>query len=109
MQVKTVGDVTSIMILPRIDAGNAKAVEVKLAQLVSGGTRKLVCNFSRNEYISSAGLRVFLSTLKMLQKAGGRIVLCTLQSYVQEVFDMAGFSQLFKIYSTEEEAIKAIS
>ncbi len=108
MEIKTVLDAKIVMIIPRVDASNAKLVEAELAELVNGGTKKIVCNFSENEYISSAGLRVFLSTLKMLKKNGGQIVLCAMQSYVQEVFDMAGFSQLFTIYSTEEEALKGI-
>lgn len=106
VEIKTVLDAKIIMIIPRVDASNAKIVEAELAKLVNGGTKKIVCNFSQNEYISSAGLRVFLSTLKMLKKSGGQIVLCTMQPYVQEVFDMAGFSQLFSIYGAEEDAVK---
>jgi len=106
MESKKVLDITSVMIMPRVDASNAKTVETELTALVNSGTRKLVCNFTKNEYISSAGLRVFLSTLKMLKKAEGQMVLCGLQPYVQEVFEMAGFSQLFKMYNTEEEAIQ---
>ena len=108
MEIRTISDTKIIMIIPRVDASNAKTVESELAELVNGGAKKLVCNFSQNEYISSAGLRVFLSTLKMMKKTGGSIVLCGLQPYVQEVFDMAGFSQLFKIYGTEEEAVQGI-
>ena len=108
MEIKTVLDAKIIRIIPRVDASNAKVVEAELTELVNGGTKKIVCNFSENEYISSAGLRVFLSTLKMLKKSGGQIVLCAMQPYVQEVFDMGGFSQLFAIYSSEEEAIKEI-
>ncbi len=106
MECKKVLDVTSVMIIPRVDASNAKTVESQLAEIVNGGARKLVCNFSQNEYISSAGLRVFLSTLKMMKKVEGQMVLCGLQPYVQEVFEMAGFSQLFKLYSKEEEAMQ---
>lgn len=107
MQVKTVGEVKIITILPKVDASNAKTVETELAELVNGGAKRLVCDFSQNEYISSAGLRVFLATLKMLKKADGVIVLCAMQPYVLEVFDMSGFTQLFKIYDTEEEALAA--
>lgn len=108
MEIKTVSDAKIIMIIQRVDASNAKTVETELTELVNGGAKKIICNFSENEYISSAGLRVFLSTLKMMKKIGGQIVLCGLQSYVQEVFDMAGFSQLFQIFGTEEEAVRGI-
>ena len=106
MEIKTISDTKIVMIIPRVDASNAKTVETALAELANGGVKKILCNFSKNEYISSAGLRVFLSILKMMKKSGGQIVLCGLQSYVQEVFDMAGFSQLFKIYGTEEEGVE---
>lgn len=108
VEIKTVLDAKIIMIIPRVDASNAKNVEAEITEVVNGGAKKIVCNFSQNEYISSAGLRVFLSALKMMKKNGGQIVLCQMQSYVQEVFDMAGFSQLFTIYSTEEDALKGI-
>ncbi len=109
VEVKTIVDAKILMIIPRVDASNAKNVETGLTELINGGTKKIVCNFAKNEYISSAGLRVFLSALKMMKKIGGQIVLCSLHPYVKEVFDMAGFSQLFTIYSTEEEAVQGIS
>lgn len=109
VEEKIIADVIIVTIIPRVDAANAKTVETQLTEIINGGTRKLICNFSQNEYISSAGLRVFLSTLKMMKKSGGEIVLCGLQPYVQEVFDMAGFSQLFTISGSEAEAVKAFN
>lgn len=108
MEIKTVGEIKIPVIIPRVDASNAKGVEANLSELIKNGTKKMICNFSQNEYISSAGLRVFLTILKTLQRSGGKVVLCGFHPYVREVFDMAGFSQLFKIFETEEEAIKEI-
>lgn len=54
MEIKTILDVKITMIISRVDATNAKTVESQLAELVNGGTKKIVCNFSQNEYISSA-------------------------------------------------------
>lgn len=108
MEEKTVSEVKIVMIIPRVDAASAKTVETQLTEVINGGTKKLVCNFAQNEYISSAGLRVFLSTLKLMKKAGGNIVLCSMQQYVQEVFDMAGFTQLFTICATEEQAVEEL-
>jgi anti-anti-sigma factor len=105
MEIKSAGEVKIAVIPARVDANSAKEVETALNEVVNGGARKLVCDFAGNDYISSAGLRVFLSVLKQLQKNGGKIVLCQLKPYVREVFDMAGFSQLFQIYATEQDAI----
>lgn len=108
MEIKKVGEVDIPIIIARVDAHTAKEVEVKLTELVAGGAKKIVCDFSENQYISSAGLRVFLQLLKSLQKTGGKLALCSLSPYVKEVFEMAGFNQLFQIYDTQEEAIKAV-
>jgi len=106
MDIQTMDEMKIAVIIARIDASNAKSVENDLLELINNGTKKVICDFSKNEYISSAGLRVFLTILKNMQRSGGRIVLCSLTSYVQEVFDMAGFSQLFEIYKTKSEAIE---
>ncbi|SMD05288.1 STAS domain-containing protein [Sporomusa malonica] len=109
MEVNKVGEITVVTILTRVDANSAKAVETKMSELLSGGTKKIVCNFSQNEYISSAGLRVFLSVLKTMRKSGGSIALCSLRPQVSEVFDMAGFIPLFTICDTADEAIQQLS
>ena len=108
MQLRTEGDIHIVTVLPRIDANNAKDMDAKLQDVMKGGAKKVICSFAANEYVSSAGLRVFLAALKAMNKTGGRIVLCSLKPYVQEVFEMAGFSQLFAIFATEEEAVQNI-
>ncbi|TWH45572.1 STAS domain-containing protein [Sporomusa sp. KB1] len=108
MDIRSAGDVKIPVIIPRVDAHTAKEVEAKLNDLVNGGSKRIVCDFSQNDYISSAGLRVFLQMLKIMQKSGGKIVLCSLKPQVKEVFDMAGFSQLFRIFDTEEDAVKEL-
>lgn len=109
MEVKTCGDVKVVNVQQRVDAGNAGQLEAEFTELLNAGAGKIVCNFSNNEYISSAGLRVFLSVLKSQKKNNGKIVLAAFRPYVREVFDMAGFSQLFSIYETEEEALTSLA
>ena len=109
MDIKTHGDVKVVTLLARIDAGNAKEVESLLQDTMNNGSRKIVCDFSANTYVSSAGLRGFLVTLKTMNKLGGRLVLCGLNPFVQEVFDMAGFSQLFTICENAEQALGSFS
>jgi anti-anti-sigma factor len=56
---------------------------------------KLVIDLKDLEYVSSAGLRVILSALKMMK--GGEMVVCNVNSDIMEVFDMTGFSDLLTI------------
>lgn len=104
----SVDDVKVVSVMERIDAYNAGDLENLFNEAVSGGAKKLLCDLEKNKYISSAGLRVFLIVLKSMKRSGGEIVLCSIQPSVKEVFDMAGFSRLFKIFNSREEAFKAL-
>ncbi len=105
MQTRTDGDITVAVMVPRFDAYTASDADTTFRDLIGKGTKKIVCDFAQTDYVASAGLRVLLSNAKTLQKSGGQIVLASLKPYVKEVFEISGFSQLFKIYSTQNEAI----
>jgi stage II sporulation protein AA (anti-sigma F factor antagonist) len=109
MQLQVFGDVTIVVLPARVDTINAQEVETQFDELLAGGARKLVADFAGTEYISSAGLRVFLATLKLLQKNDGRIVLCALPPFIAEVFEISGFSGLFEIVATSDEALAALA
>jgi anti-anti-sigma factor len=107
MEVETVGEVTLVTLPARVDTTSAGEVEAEIRRLLDGGARKIAADFSGNEYVSSAGLRVFLSVLKSLEKEGGTMVLCAMQPFVADVFEISGFSGLFTIVETREEAVAA--
>jgi len=108
MEIRTVDDVKIAAIVPRFDAYSAKDVEAALQEAIEGGAKKILCDFSQTEYISSAGLRVLLAAAKNLQRNEGQIALSSLKPYVKEVFETAGFIPLFKIYDSEEAALKEL-
>jgi anti-anti-sigma factor len=105
MDVQVMGEVTVITLPARVDTTSARAVEAEVNELLDCGARLVVADFGDNEYVSSAGLRVFLAVLKYLEKNGGRIVLCAMQPFVTDVFEISGFSELFTITGTREEAL----
>lgn len=101
---KTMNNVEIVYINGRLDAYNSNLVEKELNELIDSGKIKIVADLSGVEYISSSGLRVMLSSLKKLNTLGGTLKLSSLQPYVMEVFEIAGFTKLFQIYSDEKEA-----
>jgi len=101
---KQEGEVYVFSLDGRFDAHSAGDVENKLNLALSQGALKLLIDMNGTEYISSAGLRVLLAVAKKLKKEGQAKV-CCLQPYVKEVFDIAGFTQIFKIYDTCQEGI----
>jgi len=86
---------------------SSNELERSISALIDGGSVRLVVNFDGVDYISSSALRVMLASLKRLKKVEGDLKLACLKPYVKEVFDIAGFTQLFEIYEEEEEAVNS--
>jgi anti-sigma B factor antagonist len=107
IQEKKVGTVCVVSPVGRLDAYASGEMEKKITPLVEVAQIALVVNLEKLEYISSSGLRVLLAGLKKAKKGQGDVRLACLQPYVKEVFDMAGFVQLFKIFEKEDEAVNS--
>lgn len=95
-------------ILDRFDILSAGKIEALLDQSIQSGARNLVCDFSKTEYMSSAGIRVIISTAKRLQKMGGTLAFCCLMPEVDKVFRMTGLLGLFQVFPTRQEAIESL-
>jgi anti-sigma B factor antagonist len=93
----------------RLDASNADTVEQRLLALIAAGERRLVIDCAQLDYISSAGLRVLLVAAKRLTATGGNIVVAALKEPIKEIFDIAGFAALFRVYRSQDEAAAALS
>jgi anti-sigma B factor antagonist len=92
----------------RLDSNTSQGFEQKLFNAISDGTKKMVIDFKDIDYISSAGLRVILKATKALSREEGKIMLCDMQDYVKEVFEIAGFDAILPIVPTLNEALETI-
>jgi anti-anti-sigma factor len=99
------GDITIVRLDKRIDSSNADDFEKEIDKIIKEGKKKILFDFSGTDYISSAGLRVLLLTVKGTKKAGGKVALCSLKPFILEVFVTAGFNQIFSIYSSCNEGL----
>lgn len=100
---------TVLVVEGRIDSSTSSVLEKTLITLIdTDGEKNILMDFTAMDYISSAGLRVLLMAAKKTGKAGGKVVLTGLNANVREVFDISGFSNIFSIYNTQAEAVKAI-
>jgi len=72
----------------RLDSNTSQGFEKKLFQAISDGSKTMVVDFKDLDYISSAGLRVILKATKAIKREDGRIMLCSMQDYVKEVFEI---------------------
>ena len=63
--------------------------------VVLDGVKELEFDLSEVDYISSAGLRIFLGSQQKMTASGGKMVLSGVRPIVKEIFDIVGFSDEF--------------
>lgn len=85
-----------VNIIGRLDTVTSPELEKAVNPLIEVG-KTVIFNCEKMEYISSAGLRVVLSTHKQCVASGGRFIVRSLTTEVKAVFDMTGFSRLLNI------------
>jgi anti-sigma B factor antagonist len=93
----------------RIDAQSAPGVNEDIGKVIDEGRNKMLINFKGLEYISSAGLRVLITVAKKFKTSNGSLILCSLDEKIYEVFDVSGFTAIFQIFDTQEDALAEIS
>lgn len=101
-------DIVTLSLCGKLDVNSARAFQDQILARIESGERRIVIDLAQLDYISSAGLRVFVLAGKRLSGVNGKIALCSLKEPVREVFDIAGFSSLFSIYDSHDGATKAL-
>ena len=99
-------DITVLSIEGRLDTLSSSELQASLQGLINGGQHQILIDCTELEFISSSGLRVLLSAGKQLNSLRGKIALCALKDRIKEVFDIAGFTMLFSIFSDETAALE---
>lgn len=89
-----------------LDAHTAAELEAALEKCIAEGQRRILVNGSHLQYISSAGLGVFMAHVEDVRAMGGDIKIAALPPRVYNVFDLLGFPMLFDITAREEDAIE---
>lgn len=88
-----------------LDAHTAPILENKISEIINLGQNKIIVNFQDLDYISSAGLGVFMAFIEELRQSGGDIKMADMKPKVFNIFDLLGFPILFDIEKTEQDAL----
>lgn len=92
----------------RLDAVSTQQAIADVYAAIGAGARQILLDLANVSFLSSSGMRALLLVRKeLLALAGGELRLCALQPQVHEVFALTGFTQLFAIHQTREEALHA--
>ena len=79
----------------RLDTSTAPELELDLRDALRDVT-ELTLDFAKLEYISSAGLRVLLSTQKLMSKQGSMKII-HVSEIIMEIFEVTGFTDILTI------------
>ena len=97
---------TSILYLKGyLDAHTASELENSLQHLIDEGKYNILVNFQELNYISSAGLGVFMGFIEDVRNHNGDIKLSNMSPKIYRVFDLLGFPSLYEIFEDESEAL----
>lgn len=103
------GEIRIVRINGRLDGTTMQLLEDEFMKLAGSGCVKFVFDMSGLDYISSAGLRVMLLAVKKTRAAGGKLALFGLNDNVNEIFRISGFSTIFSIFGSGEDALASVS
>jgi anti-sigma B factor antagonist len=99
------GNIDIIAINGTIDALTASQVITACNEHIHDGHLNVIADFSGVDFMSSAGLRAILASVKEARAAGGDFRLAAPQPSIEKVLKMAGFYNILKIFMTTQEAI----
>ena len=101
--------VTVLEVIGNLDTEGALSLEKAFKEAFTLGKKEVVVNLKETSYMSSSGLRVLMFALKEVEPKGGAIRLCEVNTEVQKVISMVGYTRFFKLYENEDEAIKSFA
>ncbi len=103
---RSVGVVQVLELNGELDAHTASELEAAIQKCQTEQQYQIVVNGENLQYISSAGLGVFMAYIEEVREEGGDIKIAALKPKVYNVFDLLGFPMLFDILETESEAVQ---
>ncbi len=97
MDIKKIRDDSTLTIEleGRLDTVSAPQLETELKKSLSA-VETLIFDFENLEYLSSAGLRVLLSSQKVMNRQG-KMIIKNVNSTIADIFEVTGFSEILTI------------
>lgn len=102
------GSYDLITIVGEVDASSSIELDNAIAEAIESGRKAFLVDCTSLEYISSAGLGVFMSYIEDFKKNDIHIVLFGMNEKVRNVFEILGLDQLLTIRGEKEEAKSAL-
>ncbi len=108
LKTKKVDNVVEIFLSGRLDVHLSAEIEKEINNIIQNQPDKhLLLNLKEVEYMSSSGLRIFVSTMRILKESKRKLKLCNMNSAVKKIFEVVELMDMFDIHENEDDAIKS--
>ena len=101
--------VVCVTVKGRMEAALAPEFEKMIKEIINSEKSRLLLDLSALEYLRSSVLRVILHAAKEINRKRGKIVLCCLNGYVNDVFEVNNFNGTIAIADSVESGLKKLS
>ncbi len=106
LKTKKVDNVVVVYLAGRLDVHLSADIEKEINKIINDDpSSNLLLNLSDVEYMSSSGLRIFVSTMRILKETKRKLKLCNMNSAVKKIFEVVELMDMFDIYESENEAL----
>ncbi len=108
LNTKKVDNVVEIFLSGRLDVHLSAEIEKEINNIIQNQPNcHLLLNLKDVEYMSSSGLRIFVSTMRILKESKRKLKLCNMNSAVKKIFEVVELMDMFDIFDNEEEALQS--
>jgi anti-sigma B factor antagonist len=105
LRVETHHIVDVLHLAGRLDLVSSSTLKDTIRQRLADRRTLIVLNLERVDFINTSGLGALISALRDVRLANGRLVLCGLAPYVDELLEITGLKKVFETYATTQAAL----
>jgi anti-anti-sigma factor len=108
LKKKKVDNVVVIYLAGRLDVHLSAEIEKEINNVIQNEPDcHLLLNLKDVEYMSSSGLRIFVSTMRILKESKRKLKLSNMNNAVKKIFEVVELMDMFDLYESEEDALKS--
>jgi anti-anti-sigma factor len=110
LKTKKIDNIIVVYLSGRLDVHLSADIEKGINKIIKDEPGKdLLLNLQNVEYMSSSGLRIFVSTMRILKENNRKLKLSNINNAVKKIFEVVELMDMFDIYDTEEDALKSFN
>jgi stage II sporulation protein AA (anti-sigma F factor antagonist) len=104
-----IGSIHLLQLRGRLDSSSVEALSAQLMPLTEAVGHQVILELTELQSLTTTGLRLLLVQARKSREQQGGLVLCGVQGFVREVFELSGFVDLIPIESGRKEAFARLN